>query len=51
MVVVRSPAFPVIQKGYVHQLSIAFEPKYADFQADASTKIETFSMQEYIFQP
>ena len=31
--------------------SIAFEPEYADFQADRITKIETCSMQEYIFQP
>jgi hypothetical protein len=35
----------------VHKSSIAFEPKYADFKADANKKNETCSMQEYIFQP
>jgi len=30
---------------------LAFDPKYADFQSEANTKIETHSMQEYIFQP
>ena len=40
--------YPVTEKEYVP--SIAFEPKYADFQADSITKIETCSMQEYICQ-
>jgi len=31
-------------EGYMHDLSIVFEPKYADFQSDVNTEIETYAM-------
>ena len=43
--------YPVARKDNVHKSSIAFERKYVNFQGDADTKIETYSVQEYICQP
>ena len=42
---------PVARKDNVHKSSIALEPKYVNFQGDADTKIEAYSMQKYICQP
>ena len=43
--------YPDAKKDNVHKPGIAFKPNYADFQAAGNTKIETYSIQEYIFQP